>query len=110
MQVLTASIPELFGWISQIMWPFLRIGAMFSIAPLFGSRTIPVRIRLGAALVISMAMAPMLPAPPVIDVLSVAGVVDVAIQLSIGLSLGFMLQMTFAAFKWPANWSRRRWV
>lgn len=99
MHTLTTSIPDLFAWISQVMWPFLRIGAMFSIAPLFGSRTVPVRIRVGAALAISVSMAPTLPAPPDIDVISAAGAIDVAAQLAIGLSMGFMLQLSFASLQ-----------
>lgn len=99
MHVLVTSIPEILSWISQVIWPFLRIGAMFAIAPLFGSRTIPMRIRVGAALAMSVSLAPLLPVPPAIDVLSVAGVVDVAVQLSIGLSMGFMLQMSFSSLQ-----------
>jgi flagellar biosynthetic protein FliR len=99
MHTLTTSIPELFAWIAQVVWPFLRIGAMFSIAPLFGSRTVPVRIRVAAALVMSVALAPTLPPPPDIDVLSAAGAIDVAAQLAIGLSMGFMLQLSFASLQ-----------
>ncbi|MFT5173476.1 MAG: flagellar biosynthetic protein FliR [Gammaproteobacteria bacterium] len=99
MHTFIANTPQLFDWIAQVMWPFLRIGAMFSIAPLFGSRTIPARIRIGVALALSVSLAPTLPTPPDIDVLSAAGVVDVAVQLSIGLSIGFMLQMSFASLQ-----------
>lgn len=99
MQLLTASLPELIGWIAQVVWPFLRIGAMFSIAPLFGSQTVPVRIRVGAALAMSISLAPSLPVAPEIDVLSAVGVVDVVMQLAIGLSMGFMLQMSFASLQ-----------
>ncbi len=99
MHTVAASIPEIMGWVAAVLWPFLRISAMFSIAPLFGSRTIPVRMRVGAALVLSVSLAPSLPAPPELDVQSAAGVTAVATELFIGLSMGFMLQLLFASLQ-----------
>jgi flagellar biosynthetic protein FliR len=87
------------SWIAQVIWPFLRISAMFSIAPLFGSRTIPMRMRVAAAMVITLALAPGLPAPPAVDLISAPGALAVGMELFIGLSMGFMLQLIFASLQ-----------
>ena len=84
-------------WVGMVIWPFLRILALFSVAPLFGSQTIPARIRVAVALVLSVSLAPALPAAASIDVLSAPGVLAVASELCIGVSMGFVLQLTFAA-------------
>jgi len=79
------------------MWPFLRMSAMFSIAPLFGSRTIPVRVRVAAALVLSVTLAPGLEPAQTPDPLSAGGVLAIASELFIGLSMGFALQLVFGS-------------
>ena len=43
----------LMGWLSPIFWPFLRILAVFSVAPIFSSRALPVRIRVALALLVA---------------------------------------------------------
>ena len=99
MNAVVVSLPELVGWIDHVLWPFLRISAMFSIAPLFGSRTIPIRMRVGAALVITLAIAPSLPAPPTLELLSAPWLAAIATELLIGITLGFMLQLVFASLQ-----------
>ena len=99
MNVLAATLPEIVAWVYAVMWPFLRISAMFSVSPMFGSRTIPMRIRVAAALVLTVALAPSLPAGEPPDPLSAAGLVAIATQLFIGLSMGFLLQIVFAALQ-----------
>jgi flagellar biosynthesis protein FliR len=38
---------QLTGWLTSLMfWPFVRIGALLLAAPLFGARTVPVRVRI----------------------------------------------------------------
>ena len=99
MNAVAATIPELMGWVGLSMWPFLRISALFSVAPLFGSHSAPTRVRVGAAMVITLALAPALPPPPQVDLLSAPGVLAVATELFIGLSIGFLLQLVFAALQ-----------
>ncbi len=97
MNGLAFTLPEIAAQAELVLWPFLRMSAMFSIAPLFGSQTIPVRIRVAAALVLSVALAPGMAAVDAPDPLSAAGVLAIASELFIGLSMGFTLQLVFAA-------------
>ena len=79
-------------------WPFVRIMAALSIAPLFAQRSLPVRARLLLALVLTVALLPTLPPAPEIDVLSPAGALATIEQILFGLLLGLMLQLAFAVF------------
>ncbi|MCP4047491.1 MAG: flagellar biosynthetic protein FliR, partial [Gammaproteobacteria bacterium] len=48
------------AWMQSVLWPFIRIASLFSIAPLFGAQTLPVRVRISGALAISLLIAPSL--------------------------------------------------
>jgi len=93
---LSASV--LGAWIGSYLYPMFRLGGFFLIAPLFGTQLVSARIRVGLALLVSVLLAPLLPAPPAIDPLSPAAAVLVAQQLLIGLGLGFVMQLFFQVF------------
>ena len=97
MSTIAVSVPEIIAWLHLVLWPFLRISAMFSVAPVFGSRTIPVRMRIAMAVALTVTLAPSLPVGTPPDPLSAAGLAAVATQIVIGLSMGFALQIVFAA-------------
>ena len=46
------------AWLSPVIWPFLRILALFSVAPVFSQRAIPMRYKVGMALVIALGARP----------------------------------------------------
>lgn len=94
MQFTTA---EITAWVGSLLWPFLRIGAMLLAAPLFGARMVTVRIRLAFAFLLALVVAPLIPVPPAVEPLSLAGLVISAQQILIGLTIGFVLQMVFSA-------------
>lgn len=88
---------EITAWVGAVLWPFLRIGAMLVAAPLFGAGTVTVRIRLAFAFVLALVIAPLLPLPPAVEPLSMAGLMIAVQQILIGLTIGFVLQMVFSA-------------
>jgi flagellar biosynthesis protein FliR len=94
MQFATA---EITAWVGSLLWPFLRIGAMLVAAPLFGARMVTVRIRLAFAFLLALVVAPLIPVPPAVEPLSLAGLVISAQQILIGLTIGFVMQMVFSA-------------
>ncbi len=97
MALLTIEHAELMRWITAVMWPFVRIGALLLAAPLFGARTVPVRVRVALALVLALVVAPVLPPPVPVDPLSLAGALVAVREALIGAVLGFLLQMVFGA-------------
>ena len=64
---LTFTEAQLMGWLTPIFWPFLRILALMSAAPLFSARSVPLRTRIGFALVMAVCIQPALPEPPILS-------------------------------------------
>ncbi len=89
---------ELMGWLHAFVWPFVRIGAMLLAAPLFGARTVPARVRVLLAAVLATAIAPMVGSESTVSAFSGAGLLALGREALIGVSIGFLLQMLFAAF------------
>jgi flagellar biosynthesis protein FliR len=87
---------QLEGWLALYLWPFLRIGACFMMAPIFGAGFVPPRVRLFLAGAITFVVAPLIPAPTV-EVFSFAAVVVTVHQLLIGFASAFALQLIFDA-------------
>lgn len=88
---------QLSAWLAAFLWPLIRIAALFSSAPILSARQFPVRMRVALALVITVIVAPTLPQPPVVDVFSYDAFLIMLQQILIGVSMGFVFQMVFAA-------------
>ena len=78
-------------------WPFLRISGLFLAAPIFGAASFPVRARVLLAVLLVALIAPLLPPMEQVDPVGPAGILVSAQQILIGVSMGFILQMTFGA-------------
>ncbi len=88
---------SLLGLVQQYFWPFLRIGAVFMLAPVVGARNVPVRIRIFLAVLITLIIAPLLPAPEPMPMFESAWWRTMFEQLAIGLCMGFVLLLVFEA-------------
>ena len=96
--MLNLSINQIYEWIGQYFWPFCRIGAFFMILPIFSTQLVPVRIRLGLALAVTVLLAPLVKAVPMVDLLSFKSALIIVQQLLIGLAMGFIVQLLFQVF------------
>jgi len=88
---------QLETWITQMIWPFFRVGAALMVAPVFSSQAVPARIRIVLAGAIALILAPMITIPPQLSAFSIEGLVVTAQQVVIGIALGFSLQLVFDA-------------
>lgn len=95
--MISVSADQIMSWTLSAIWPFVRISALLLSAPIFGARGVTANMRIGLGLLLTMVIAPQLPAPPIIDVLSLQGLVVAMQQVLIGISMGFALQMVFSA-------------
>ncbi len=91
------SATEIITWISSYFWPFTRIAAMMSIAPILGTHTVPVRVRLGIAVILTLVIAPLVPHVGTVQPFSIAGGIVTIQQLLIGLAMGFAVRLVFSA-------------
>lgn len=91
------SLDNITAWIGDFFWPFLRIGALFMVAPVFGARTVPVRIRIMLAVLMTIILLPNLPFAEAFEPLSPQGILLVVQQIAIGIVMGLILQILFSA-------------
>ena len=85
------------AWLAEWFWPFVRIAACFSVAPLFSSRQLPARVKIGLAGFVAYLIGPLLPELPQVSLFSPEGLQIVAQQILIGIGIGFLLQLAFDA-------------
>lgn len=89
------------GAVEQEFWRMVflmtRIGGALLAAPFFGAASVPVTVRIAITAALAIFVAAWLPvsAPPAL--LSLDGMLVVAGEVLIGLTLGFVLQIAFAA-------------
>jgi flagellar biosynthetic protein FliR len=77
-----------------------RISAFFAVLPVYGAKGLPVRVRAGLALVLSMVFASVMPTPT--DVLSdswLANGLVLVREMLTGLALGLAVSLVFAAIR-----------
>ncbi len=95
--MITLSSAELSTWIAAFLWPLTRILGLIATAPLFSNLSIPVRVKIGFGVMLSLVIAPTVPALPAADPMSLVGLLIVIQQLIIGLAMGFTMRIIFAA-------------
>ncbi|HOE41408.1 MAG TPA: flagellar biosynthetic protein FliR [Rhodoferax sp.] len=95
--MITFSEAQLVAWLSPMVWPFLRVLAMFTSAPIFSSRVFPVRARIALAFFVALAAQPFLGEQAIISITGPAAMGAVVQQLGVGLAIGFTIRMVFAA-------------
>ena len=88
---------QLNGWLIAFIWPFTRVLGLIATAPVTSGPQFPTRAKIALAFLISIVIAPTLPALPAIDPGSWAGLASLARELTIGLVLGFMMRLVFVA-------------
>ncbi|WP_341939250.1 flagellar biosynthetic protein FliR [Marinimicrobium sp. C2-29] len=98
MNELVLSEQQLMQFIGQYLWPMLRIGGLFLAMPVIGAQTVTPRVRVVLAFFLTILVAPLLPAMPDIDLVSIQAMVVVAQELLIGVAMGFMLQIVLHVF------------
>ena len=95
--MITITTAQLEHGIASVFWPFVRIGSCFMVAPVFGAVTVPAQLRIVLAGAIALLIAPLVPLPAGVALLSGAGVLITVQQVIIGVALGFCLQLVFEA-------------
>ncbi len=102
--MITFTEAQVMAWLNPLIWPFIRVLALFSALPVLGPRGgVPLRVRVGLAFLIVLAAQASLPEMPVIALDSAAAPMAVAQQLVIGLSLGFAVRIVFAAVEFAGE-------
>lgn len=88
--------PTLLGLLSALWWPFCRVMAMLSVAPVIGEATVPVTVKILLSLVLAIVLMPTAHAVAPIDPISLRGVVATIEQAVIGGVLGLAFHLCMA--------------
>ncbi|MFQ3788117.1 flagellar biosynthetic protein FliR [Halomonas sp. A29] len=87
---------QLHGWLVILLWPFVRILAFFSAAPLWGHSSVPNQAKIGLAFLVTLVVAPVLPPMPDVPIMSWAGFGIMVEQMLIGIAIGLVMHVVFA--------------
>ena len=85
------------AWLSPVLWPFFRVLAVFTSAPVFSSRAFPLRAKIGLALLVALCAQPSLVGQPQVSFSGAEGLTTLVQQVGIGLCIGFAVRLVIAA-------------
>ncbi len=88
---------QLNAWLISFIWPLTRILGLIMVAPAFGHRSVPGRVKIGLGVFIALIIAPTLPPMPDVGLGSWHGLFILVQQLLIGIAIGFTMRIAFTA-------------
>lgn len=101
--MISVTSAQLGAWLGAFIWPFFRILALVSSAPVLGNPAVPVRVKVGLAAVLTIVLAPVLGSMPAAEPGSAIGLLILAQQIVIGLAIGFTMRIIFTAVEMAGN-------
>lgn len=90
---------EIVHLVQMWLWPFFRIAGLFMTAPIIGTRSVPVRVRVILAIAVTIVVFPVITEIPNIDPVSPDGVLISIQQVIIGISMGLCMRVVFIALE-----------
>ena len=81
------------------IWPFFRVAGLLMAAPVIGTRSVPVRIRLVMAIAITLAIVPVLPVPIYLEPFTGPWFLTSFQQVIIGTAMGLTIRSIFVALE-----------
>ena len=94
---------QIMAWLTPVLWPFIRVLALFSSMPVLGQRNVPIRVRIALSFFIAIGAVGTAPAGPSVPLDSPAAILLVVQQVLIGLSLGFAVRIIFTAIEFAGE-------
>ncbi|WP_372527077.1 flagellar biosynthetic protein FliR [Piscinibacter sp.] len=101
--MLTFTEAQVLAWVSPLLWPFIRVLALFGAMPVIAQRSVPMRLRVALAFLIALCAQASLPAMPVVALDSALAFIVLLQQVLIGLTLGFAARIVFTAIEFAGE-------
>ena len=95
--MISVTAAQLDAWLAALMFPLGRLLGLFASAPVFSNRGVSVRVRLAIGMGVAIAVLPVLPPMPQVPPGGGLGLAIFAQQMFIGIAIGFMMRIVFAA-------------
>jgi len=90
---------DLVSMLEAWLWPFFRVAGLLMTAPVIGTKSVPIKIRLILALAITVVIVPLVPPLGYIDPFSFQGVLISVYQVFIGLAMGTAVRVVFVVLE-----------
>jgi flagellar biosynthetic protein FliR len=101
--MITFDEAQLLAWITPVLWPFLRVLALFQAMPVLGQRLVPMRVRVALAFLVAVCASGVAASIEPVPLDSAQALLLVVQQLLIGLSLGFAVRIVFASVEFAGE-------
>ncbi|SFK44410.1 flagellar biosynthetic protein FliR [Nitrosomonas aestuarii] len=89
---------ELHAVMAAFVWPLFRVMALIASAPILGNPSVPVRVKIGLAVLITFLVTPTIEDPlPQVDPFSGVGLMILIQQMIIGVAIGLVMRIVFVA-------------
>lgn len=95
--MISFQIDQLYDWINSLLWPLFRIAGLVAIAPILGESSVPMRVKVGLSVVITLVAAPLIGVMPDVTPASWSGLLIALQQVLIGMALGLCMRLVFTA-------------
>ncbi|MBL1140490.1 MAG: flagellar biosynthetic protein FliR [Proteobacteria bacterium] len=96
----TITTNEIVQLVQMWLWPFFRVAGLLMTAPVIGTRTVPVRVRLVMAVLITAILFPVIPEIKTnVNPVSAEGILITVKQIMIGVSMGLSMRVVFIALE-----------
>lgn len=83
-------------WVAMFLWPFARISGLLASAPIFSHSSLPMRVKIGFGLLLTIVISPTLPPLPAVSILSWDSVAILIEQILIGFAIGTVMEIVFS--------------
>jgi len=94
--VFSVTSDQLSVWVVTFLWPFVRMLALISTAPIFSEATVPRSAKISLAALLAIVITPTLGPMPSVPLVSAGGFWILIQQVLIGAAMGFSMRMVFA--------------
>ena len=84
--MISVTSAQLTAWIAAFIFPLARILALISSSPVLGNKQIPIRVKVGLAMLITVIVAPTITMPANIEPASAQGLFVLVQQILVGLA------------------------
>ncbi|NVM86782.1 flagellar biosynthetic protein FliR [Variovorax sp. SG517] len=95
--IISVTSAQLEGWMVAFLWPFVRMLALVSTAPIFGEAWVPRPVKVLIAAMLAFVVSPTIGPLPEVPVVSAGGVWIIVQQVLIGVAMGFTVRLVFTA-------------
>jgi flagellar biosynthesis protein FliR len=88
---------DIMGLVMPVFWPFLRVLAVFSSAPIFSARSVPMRSRVALAMLVAFCAQAGLPEQPLVSLTDPQAFETVLQQVVVGVAIGLAVRVVFSS-------------